>query len=198
MTQRASFATIAPALVVLVLLVAGCTRKTSDKMTELTQPVAGPPAGQVLVGIHLPRFHSGSKWSYVFLWDGETFVGEINSGHSAYYVCKPGRHTFVGLHSTAASVIEANLSANRIYDLFVDRQVKGWTEHMVLTPIRRGDEEREEIAEWLEELTPMVVNRAATAEYEKEHRAEVAQAIADFTTGEKKHRLLKMTPDDHR
>lgn len=185
-------------LAALVLVVAACTRKTSDKMTELAQPVAGPPPGKALVAIHLPRFHSGSKWSYVYLWDGDTFVGEINSGHSAYYVCKPGTHTFVGLHSTAASVIEANLSVNRVYDLYVDRQTKGFTEHMVLTPIRRGDEQRAEVAEWLAELRPMVVNRAATAAYEKEHRAEVAQVIADFTTGPKSHRLLKMLPEDHR
>ena len=159
------------------------------------------PAGKSLVVFHRPSRYGG-EW-VVRLFDGTRGVGEIMGAQSTYWVCEPGRHHFIarlGEHDfrTKLTVVEAELAPDQVYDMVCDIGAGLGYASVRLFPLVRGDARRSKVASWLESASWYRLVPGKADSLDSAHREENAQAISDFTAGEKRDRLLRMAAVDHR
>jgi len=157
-------------------------------MTELKEPMAGPPAGQSLVVFYLPRHrHAGAF--YTKLWDEKIFVGEIENGHAVHYVCKPGKRRFIVRFPQSVGVMEADLSPGKTYDVGFGGSGWGMPKMLPADP--------EEAVKWRKKYRPLILNRKVASDADNKE-SDFKWIIFQFTEGKKKHRLTKLPADAHR
>jgi len=186
----------------LAIVACGAYRAKVQEPSPLVQPVSSvpdrAPAGQALVFFHRVFQFKGQE-SPVTVWDGPVFLGELESGHGCFRVCKPGQHYFVSRSQGRVGVVEAELAAGRVYDFMFDLKT-GWdTVDSVISPVTQDDERRSDIPKLLVNLTYFEPKPVSfVREYEAAQRAETLRIIKDFTKGEKRDRLGRLKADDHR
>ena len=182
----------------ILLAACGATEKAQWGMERVESGgIPAPPADKALVVFHRP---SSYVWKGdVEIYDGTKLVGDITGKQTCYTICAPGKHMFVA-QSEGSDVVDATHAAGKTYDIVLDVASGWWGARIELHPLNKGDERRKELAEWLAE-TPIYrlePNHWRVKQLEDKRRQRNEDAIRDYTTGEKKDRLLTMGPDDHR
>ena len=91
------------------------------------QVLEAPPAGKALVNFHRPySFFGGGDDLPVF--DRKKLIGNTKAANTGFqYVCEPGEHVFISRAGRAA-VIQANLSAGKVYDIAMDSAPGVWND----------------------------------------------------------------------
>lgn len=180
------------------LLFAGCASpitRPSAIMQKAAAAVDAPPAEKSLVLIHRPRAAQGYKL-YTGVWDSTNFLADLGDGHSFAYPCEPGTHYFINRSVERVGVVEAQLLPDKTYNLRLDT-AGAFIASFQLEPVKRGHKSWEKTASWSKEN--LWVTRAPSAEArERQRRKEIELIIQDFVFGEKKDRLRKLGPEDHR
>lgn len=182
----------------LTLGCAGPIYKTNRRMHRITAVADIPPAGQALVYIHRPRAYFGRK-VYANFWDSKKFIADLGNGHSVAYSCEPGKHHFICRSVEIVSVVEAELAANKTYDLWVDTGGY-WIASFELRPIKKDDKRRKALADWSQDCIWVALreDNVDNADYEKKWTEEIDSILYDFTAGAKTKRLQHLQIDDCR
>jgi hypothetical protein len=182
-------------LVVSLILLSGCASLPKD--LSVTNRLEQPPAGKALVNFHRPSKWGGAERFAIFNGDG-TMLVDLPGGFEFQYVCDPGQHVFLAW-ADQASLVKADLAADKIYDIMVDISM-GWIRgNIKLIPLTKTDERRPRLPEF-EKREPVVAQSrtAHIVDYEQKHKAQVEQIQKDFIGGEKSERARVLTPDDCR
>jgi hypothetical protein len=189
---------VADSLGILGLLVlAGCAgpaHKPAGLMQGTASPPAAPPSGKALVCIHRPAAHGG-RFVKTGVWDSTHLVGALGSGHSVAYVCDPGQHYFVSRSSDMVAVVEAQLLADKTYDLRVE--TGGLVPSLKIKPLKPSDPEAKKVAQWSKENLWVVPGQSAAA-YEQKKGESVEEILRDFVHGSKQNRVEHLSSEDHR
>lgn len=177
-------------------LLAGCASPFSppSALMQKTSAIVAPPAGKSLVQIHRPRAAQGYKL-YTGVWDRTNFLADLGNGHSLAYVCEPGRHYFINRSVERVGVVEADLSPDQTYALWIDT-AGTFIASFQIEPLKRGDKRWDDASKWAKENI-WVTRGPAAAEHEQLRRPEIELIMQDFVNGEKKDRLRHLGPDDH-
>lgn len=183
-------------LTVLLLAVSGCgalrPKRDPGKVSKYSQlagvPPSAPPKGKTLVFFHRPA-EALTHLYFTAVWDDEHWIADLGYIQSVAYVCDPGRHVFSSRGPSRVSVVEADLLADQVYDI--------WISEWKIRPITVGSEQRALVSDWMNRA--VWISRGPMAgEYEQRAVEEVGRVIHDFTVGDKKGRLLHLNPEDHR
>jgi hypothetical protein len=136
-------------LVLASALFSGCASSGLSKYnTPALSAPAGPPAGKALVCIHRPKKGSGSDL-FAPVWVDTNFVANLGNGYSVGRVCEPGQHYFLALSAEVNSCVEAQLLADRTYDLWLDNNAGFIAPSFKLKPIHHIDKKRQLVKKWI-------------------------------------------------
>ena len=180
------------------LLLAGCAGPITDPSPLMQKSAAtfgAPPAGKSLVLIHRPRAAQGYRL-YTGVWDSTIFLADLGNGHSFAYTCEPGKHYFINRSVERVGVVEAQLLADKIYDLRLDT-AGTFIASFQLEPVKRDHKTWAKTAAWSDENL-WVTRGPAAAEHEQQRQKDIELIMKDFVFGEKKDRLRQLGPEEHR
>ena len=183
-------------LLVITALLTGCAGL--PKHVATTTRVANPPPGKALVNFHRPTGYGGMALFPIFDGDGK-FICDL-PGQSVYqYTCDAGKHLFIGW-ADHVTVLEAEVDANKIYDVMVDVGM-GWIQANIrMTPLAKDVPRGARLAEFekREKWVVAIQRDGHVAEYEQKNQARVQQIKSDFLGGEKSERTRSLQKDDCR
>jgi hypothetical protein len=187
-------------VIILLLLIAtipvSLAKKTYpvSRYMQLASPgFQPPPPGKTLVLIHRPAKKRGDIL-YARIWDSRHFIADLGNGHSAAYVCEPGKHYFISRSVERAGVIEAELLPDRVYVLRINTTVSMIASFQV-EPVKAG--EHFGLAQ-CEEDNLWVTRSGEAAGYEASRQAEIDLILKDFVGGPKADRIRYLAPTDFR
>jgi hypothetical protein len=176
----------------------GCSgpiKEPSPLMQGSSAPAGPPPADKALVLVHRPRAFQGYGL-YATVWDSTNFLADLGNGNSVAYPCEPGQHYFVNRSVERVGVVDARLLAAQTYDLWLDT-AGAFIASFQIEPIKAGDPQRKDVANWEKEHL-WVTRGPGASRYEQDHQKDIQLILHDFLEGDKKDRLRRLHPDDHR
>ncbi len=190
--MRASFLSL---LFLALLMAGGCGGVRF--MEPTTAFVTLPPPGKALVNFFRPSDWEGDEELAIF--DGLRLIGNIEDEMMFTCIVDPGEHLFIS-RKQKVSVISATLLPGRTYDVLISSDViSAWGSDVYMVPITRDSKYRRKLDAWEEDLTHMALVRDAETEALERRMAGALDRITrDFTTGEKRDRLLVLSAEDHR
>ncbi len=184
------------ALLVAAALMTGCGGL--PKHVTTTTRIANPPAGKALVNFHRPTGYGGQVLYPIFDGAGK-FICDL-PGRSAYqYACEPGKHLFIGW-AEHVTVLEAEVVANKTYDVMVDVGM-GWGQaNIKMTPLAKDDPRRTKLAEFekREKQVVAIQKNDHVIQYEQKNQARIQQIKSDFLGGAKSERTRSLQKGDCR
>jgi len=183
------------ALTLSMLLITGC--RSVPKDITMVPRMEQPPAGKALVNFHRPSSYDWRERFAIFDING-TMLMDLPANYEFQYVCDPGKHHFIAWFDHV-SVVEADLAADKVYDIMVDVGM-GWVRANIrMTPLLKGDERRARLAEFEKKEQVMTQNRTAhITDYEQKRQPKIAEIKKDFLEGDKKDRVIRLGKDDCR
>ncbi len=185
------------ACICLAAIGAGCV--SAPRFTRLGQPnelLASPPAGKALVNFHRPSGYGGGAEFPVY--DRDRLIGNSFGACRFQYVCDPGEHVFIG-SADHVSVIQADLKADKVYDVVVDITMGWWQANITLAPIGKANPRRPVVPEWeAKEKLLVPVQDATSGAWEDRMRPNNQRILADFMGGPKAERVVRLAADDCR
>jgi hypothetical protein len=176
--------------IALLVCLTGCA-------SSMMHPVAMEPApaeGRALVTFLRPSHFGGAIQFGV--WDSDTFVGVLSAGSYIQYSAAPGEHIFLA-RAENWSYVHADLEAGKQYYIIAKVFPGFWKARVAFDPVRKDDPETDdEIAGWLEKLTPTTVIPEKREAYTTPRVEQVREAVAAFKAGEVQYEEL--AADDYR
>jgi hypothetical protein len=116
---------------------------------------------------------------FVYMWDGEKFIGVLGAGTLVQYKAKPGPHVFMG-NAENWSYVKADLKAGKQY-VVKGNMFPGFTMRVALTPVPNTDER---ISMWQQKLKAKELPDAEiVAKYVASHKAFTAKAMQEYQDG---------------
>jgi len=177
-------------------VLSGCGGLKFMRPARPGEELKSPPSGMALVNFLRPTGWGGGDLFEVF--EGEKLIGTTKGKTRFQVVCSPGEHVF---HAKAekVTVVQAQLLADKIYDVVVDVAMGMWRANIKLAPITKAEPRRNEVAEWEARSSLYVLDPTQNIEaFESKRRADNQEILKDFLSGEKQDRVQKLGPDDHR
>lgn len=179
-----------------LLVITGCS--SLPKHMTTTTRIEAPPPGKALVNFHRPTGYG--KMVLYPIFDGEgKFICDIRGNSVFQYVCDPGQHVFMGW-ADHVSVVEAQVAADKIYDIMVDVGM-GWVQANIrMEPLVQGDERRKELADFerREKFVLAIQDTEHVRDYQDRNLGRVQEIKRDFLEGEKSDRVRHLSPEDSR
>jgi hypothetical protein len=184
-------------LLAIVAVICGCV--SLPKTSTIVQRISQPPAGKALVNFHRPSNYGGAMAIAIFDGNGKMLV-DLPGASLCQRVCDPGENVFI-TWADHVTVVKADLSPYKIYDIMVDVSM-GWVQaNIVLIPLTKQDARRSKLAEFEKrEKQTMAINPDSprVAEYEAKSQQRIQQIKKDFLSGEKSDRVKLLSSDDCR
>jgi len=186
-------------LLLLVLALPGASFAGLPKHLVTTNHLAAPPSGKALVNFHRPSNFGGGEKFAIFDESGKMLM-DLPGGAEFQLVCDPGQKIFMGW-ADHVSVVKAELTADKTYDIMVDIGM-GWMRgNIQLIPLGKGDARRDKLAEFekRESKRVLALNRNQHVEdYEAKNQKRVEEIKKDFLGGAKTDRVAHLSKDDCR
>ena len=134
-----------------LLLAAGC----SSAMMKETLPPGHIDPKEAVVVVYRPTWTNASRDYAVY--DGNTLMGFAISGTWFEYRCTPGEHLFMqfGNSGLTETAVLATLEGGRTYYLRSDTKSELFSLRLVLSPVRQGSLELQNLHRELGDCTPM-------------------------------------------
>ncbi len=164
---------------ILLLCLAGCGSSLMVKTTPRTELSS---QGKAMVVFMRPT--NVAFGIQIFIWDGDRFLGRVESGSMIQVELDPGEHLFVG-NAANFSIVKANLKAGKRYYL-IARPI--WPATVILDPSIRTDTE---LRNWEATLTPTAPEPEAAKAYSAKRIEAIRTALAGVKSGE-----VEATPMD--
>lgn len=184
------------ALAFALALCCGCSH-LPNHMTK-TERIMAPPAGKALVNFHRPTGYAEAILYPIFFGDG-SFIGELPGESIIQYVCNPGKCHFIGWMEHV-SVVEAEVAADKVYDLMIDVQM-GWVKANInMVGLARNDPRRAKLSAFEKREKNILATQRApyVIQYEQRSQARIQEIKRDFLGGEKSDRVEHVKADDCR
>ncbi|MFC1523190.1 hypothetical protein ACFL6N_00220 [Thermodesulfobacteriota bacterium] len=173
-------------LILLLLLVTGCSRSMMTRSDTIVQP----DAGYALVTF--VRQSSFGQMIKPVIWDRDKFVGILAARSYIQYKCPPGKHLFLAQAKNWA-YITADLSAGKHYFIIAKAMPRIWEGRVALAPVKPDSASHLTTDKWLQGLSAARVIPEKVNRYEKKHRFDVRRAIEQFEVGEVEFSILEST-----
>lgn len=140
------------------------------------------------------------KLRFTLVNDQGSFFGQPLPESHYLIQLQPGRHRVVGW-SEDVEMVELNVEADRTYYLLVEAHLGWWKAGIDLTPVRTSDADFAQVATWLAESTPHLVDftggQQAIDRDAVDTRQRIASATADWDAMSAADRAARtMQPQD--
>ena len=178
------------------ILCAGCGGL--PKYLAKTPMLTAPPSGKALVNFHRPTGYGGGALYPIFNGEGK-FICDLPGESLFQYPCDAGKQVFVGW-AEHVSVVEAEVEANKTYDIMVDVGM-GWVSaNIKMAPLAQGDPRRAKLPEFEKrEKNVLAMQRNEhVIQYEQKSQARFQEIKKDFLGGAKGDRVLRLKQSDCR
>ena len=182
----------------------GCS--SIPKTTRLAERISQPPPGKALVNFHRPSNYGAGRLIAIFDGNGKMLI-DLPVTSLFQHVCDPGERVFM-VWDDRVSVVKAELAPDKVYDIRVDiSDIKvdlfmGWVRaNIVLTPLRKNDSGRAELAGLeKQEKRTLSLNSSSprVAEHEAKSQMTVADINKDFLTSQQADCVKYLQKDDCR
>ena len=171
--------------------------KPSKLMLETEVIPTSAPADKALLFIHRPRVQQGYGL-YFGVWMDRQLIADLGNGHTTYLEVAPGTHTIVGRSAEVKTIVEADLAAGQIYDLYT-KAAGVWIASFRLHPMNADSEERENIPAWMEEHRIVTLVPRDDPRYVKEQektQPKIDVILEEAAEGD--HKIFELKPSDSR
>jgi hypothetical protein len=175
-------------MVAMIALLAGCASVPMEK----TEVIQTPKVDKSVVTFVRPSIFFGDGVSFD-LWDGDKYVGAMQSGAIVQYETVPGKHLFMA-HGENWSYVSADLLPGKQYFIKTNLYPGVWKARVSLGAVQKDDER---IHTWLTEYKAMAVKQEDAAKFESDNKSEAKAAIEEFNSG-KITSFAELKPTDGR
>lgn len=161
------------ATLVLLLVVAGCSRRSNLMSAAPVLPAASDMATVVFLR---PGFTGYAISAAVY--DGDAFAGIVMRHARLTLHVPPGPRRFMVV-SEAADFLDADLVAGKEYFVLVTPRMGAWRARFSLRPVTPTGRDWDDLPEWLKESDPVAPNAKGDA-WARENAASVREKQADY------------------
>jgi hypothetical protein len=163
-------------LILLTIIFSGC----ASPMMKKVEKIDSLDEKKAMVTFLRPTIFGGAI--QFGIWDGEHFVGILSANSYIQYLANPGEHYFLG-RAENWSCVKANLEAGKKYYIIGKVFPGVWKARIAFDPIKSGDEPQAQVEEWMNELTPTLVDESKRGDYVRPRVDQVRNQVYEFKSG---------------